>query len=135
MTGLTTADSPQFTGINLGHASDTTLTRVSAGVVAVMFVLPPAKLPLAAFAVAAIGCLVYALPLGRGKDCLKAGLQTQSSPVRSPAFRQNALIFTPFATLSTPRLKACLASLLKIICLAIWVSYKVKIYNVLKFRF
>lgn len=33
--GLTTADSPQFTGINLGHASDTTLTRVSAGVVAV----------------------------------------------------------------------------------------------------
>ena len=28
-------DSPQFAGINLGHASDTTLTRVSAGVVAV----------------------------------------------------------------------------------------------------
>lgn len=35
ITGLTTADSPQFTGINLGHASDTTLTRVSAGVVAI----------------------------------------------------------------------------------------------------
>lgn len=35
VTGLTTADSPQFTAINLGHASDTTLTRVSAGVVAV----------------------------------------------------------------------------------------------------
>ena len=33
--GLGTADSPQFTGVNLGHASDTTLTRVSAGVVAV----------------------------------------------------------------------------------------------------
>ena len=32
----------------------------SAGIVAVMFVLPPAKLPLAAFAVAAIGCVVYA---------------------------------------------------------------------------
>jgi hypothetical protein len=30
-----TGDSPQFAGINLGHASDTTLTRVSAGVVAV----------------------------------------------------------------------------------------------------
>lgn len=28
-------DSPQFAGINLGHASDTTLTRVSAGVVAI----------------------------------------------------------------------------------------------------
>jgi hypothetical protein len=33
--GLTTADSPQFTAINLGHASDTTITRVSAGVIAV----------------------------------------------------------------------------------------------------
>ena len=30
-----TGDSPQFAGVNLGHASDTTLTRVSAGVVAV----------------------------------------------------------------------------------------------------
>lgn len=35
VTGLTTADSPQFTAINLGHASDTTITRVSAGVIAV----------------------------------------------------------------------------------------------------
>lgn len=35
VTGLTTADSPQFAGVNIGHASDTTLTRVSAGVVAV----------------------------------------------------------------------------------------------------
>lgn len=33
--GLGTGDSPQFAGINLGHASDTTLTRVSAGVVAI----------------------------------------------------------------------------------------------------
>lgn len=33
--GLGTSDSPQFTAINLGHASDTTLTRVSAGVLAV----------------------------------------------------------------------------------------------------
>jgi len=33
--GLTTADSPQFTAVNIGHATDTTLTRVSAGVVAV----------------------------------------------------------------------------------------------------
>lgn len=33
--GLGTGDSPQFTGINLGHASDTTLTRASAGVVAI----------------------------------------------------------------------------------------------------
>lgn len=32
---LGTADSPQFAGVNIGHASDTTLTRVSAGVVAV----------------------------------------------------------------------------------------------------
>ena len=32
---LDTIDSPQFTGINLGHASDTPLPRVSAGVVAV----------------------------------------------------------------------------------------------------
>lgn len=33
--GLGTGDSPQFTGVELGHASDTTLTRVSAGVVAI----------------------------------------------------------------------------------------------------
>lgn len=33
--GLGTSDSPQFTAINLGHASDTTLTRASAGVLAV----------------------------------------------------------------------------------------------------
>lgn len=35
LTGLTTADSPQFTAINVGHASDTTLARVSAGVLSV----------------------------------------------------------------------------------------------------
>ena len=29
--GVGTSDSPQFTGINLGHATDTTLTRASAG--------------------------------------------------------------------------------------------------------
>lgn len=33
--GLGTGDSPQFAGVNLGHASDTTITRVSAGVVAI----------------------------------------------------------------------------------------------------
>jgi hypothetical protein len=33
--GVGTGDSPQFTAINLGHASDTTLTRVSAGVAAI----------------------------------------------------------------------------------------------------
>lgn len=33
--GLGTGNSPQFTGIELGHASDTTITRVSAGVIAV----------------------------------------------------------------------------------------------------
>ena len=33
--GLGTSDSPQFAGVNIGHATDTTLTRVSAGVVAV----------------------------------------------------------------------------------------------------
>jgi len=33
--GLGTANSPQFTGIELGHASDTTLTRTSAGNIAV----------------------------------------------------------------------------------------------------
>lgn len=35
VTGLTTASSPQFTALNVGHASDTTITRVSAGVIAV----------------------------------------------------------------------------------------------------
>lgn len=39
--GLTTADSPQFAGINLGNASDTTLSRVSAGVMAVEGVTVP----------------------------------------------------------------------------------------------
>jgi hypothetical protein len=33
--GLDTDDSPQFAGVNVGHATDTTITRVSAGVVAV----------------------------------------------------------------------------------------------------
>lgn len=33
--GVGTADSPQFAGVNVGHATDTTITRVSAGVVAV----------------------------------------------------------------------------------------------------
>ena len=33
--GLGTGDSPQFTAVNIGHASDTTLTRVSAGVAAI----------------------------------------------------------------------------------------------------
>lgn len=33
--GLATTDSPEFTGINLGNATDTTITRVSAGVIAV----------------------------------------------------------------------------------------------------
>ncbi len=34
-TGLTTSDSPQFAAINVGDAADTTITRVSAGVIAV----------------------------------------------------------------------------------------------------
>lgn len=33
--GLGTGDSPQFTAVNVGHATDTTLTRVSAGLIAV----------------------------------------------------------------------------------------------------
>jgi hypothetical protein len=33
--GLGTGSSPQFTAVNIGHATDTTITRVSAGVVAV----------------------------------------------------------------------------------------------------
>lgn len=33
--GLGTGDSPQFAGVNVGHASDTTITRSSAGVIAV----------------------------------------------------------------------------------------------------
>lgn len=33
--GLATSDSPQFTAVNVGHATDTTITRVSAGKIAV----------------------------------------------------------------------------------------------------
>lgn len=33
--GLGTGDSPQFTAVNIGHASDTTITRSAAGVIAV----------------------------------------------------------------------------------------------------
>lgn len=33
--GLDTSDSPQFAGVNVGNASDTTITRASAGVIAV----------------------------------------------------------------------------------------------------
>jgi hypothetical protein len=39
--GLATSDSPQFTGINLGHATDTTIARVSAGVISVEGVTVP----------------------------------------------------------------------------------------------
>ena len=35
ISGLTTADSPQFTAVNIGAATDTTLARVSAGVLSV----------------------------------------------------------------------------------------------------
>lgn len=41
ITGLTTADSPQFTAINVGNASDTTVDRVSAGVIEVEGVTIP----------------------------------------------------------------------------------------------
>lgn len=33
--GLGTGDTPQFTGINVGHATDTTVTRSGAGIIAV----------------------------------------------------------------------------------------------------
>lgn len=33
--GLWTSDSPQFAGVNVGHATDTTMTRVSAGKIAI----------------------------------------------------------------------------------------------------
>ena len=33
--GLDTTDSPEFAGLNLGNATDTTITRVGPGVVAV----------------------------------------------------------------------------------------------------
>jgi hypothetical protein len=39
--GLGTGDSPQLTGVNLGHATDTTLTRSAAGVLAVESVVIP----------------------------------------------------------------------------------------------
>lgn len=35
VSGLTTGDSPQFTAINVGHATDTTITRLAAGCIAV----------------------------------------------------------------------------------------------------
>lgn len=41
ITGLKTTDSPQFAGVNIGDASDTTITRVSAGVIAVEGVTVP----------------------------------------------------------------------------------------------
>lgn len=40
--GLGTGDSPQVTALNVGHASDTTITRVSAGVIAVEGATVPA---------------------------------------------------------------------------------------------
>jgi len=39
--GLATSDSPQFTAVNIGHATDTTISRVSAGVIAVEGVTVP----------------------------------------------------------------------------------------------
>ena len=39
--GLGTGDSPQFTAVNVGHASDTTLSRSAAGVLAVEGVVIP----------------------------------------------------------------------------------------------
>lgn len=39
--GLATSDSPEFTGVNVGHATDTTITRSGAGVIAVEGVVIP----------------------------------------------------------------------------------------------
>lgn len=39
--GLGTGNSPQFTGVNIGHATDTTIARVSAGVISVEGVTVP----------------------------------------------------------------------------------------------
>jgi hypothetical protein len=39
--GLGTANTPQFTGVEVGHASDTTLTRSSAGIIAIEGVTVP----------------------------------------------------------------------------------------------
>ena len=39
--GVGTTDSPQFTAVNIGHATDTTVSRVSAGVIAVEGVTVP----------------------------------------------------------------------------------------------
>ena len=41
ITGLDTNDSPQFAALNIGHATDTTVTRVSAGVIAVEGITVP----------------------------------------------------------------------------------------------
>lgn len=39
--GVGTGDSPQFTGVNIGHATDTTISRSAAGVIAVEGVVVP----------------------------------------------------------------------------------------------
>ena len=39
--GLATTDSPQFAGVNVGHATDTTITRSAAGMIAVEGVVVP----------------------------------------------------------------------------------------------
>ena len=71
--GVGTGDSPEFTAVNIGHASDTTITRVSAGVIAVEGVTvittatgQPLDATLTAFA--ALTIAAESLTIGTGAD-------------------------------------------------------------------
>lgn len=68
--GLATSDSPQFGAINLGHASDTTITRVSAGIVAIEGVN---------ILTTAGGTLTGNINLGEGQDPADRGIVIDSS--------------------------------------------------------
>jgi hypothetical protein len=107
ITGLTTADVPQFAGVQVGHVSDTTISRVSAGVIAVEgsnvlmasnvgTVVQGYDATLAAFAALTISA--NSLIHGTGADAFAVTTYAENTfPARSSAGNLEAKAITDFA--------------------------------------
>lgn len=100
--GLGTGDSPQLTAVNLGHASDTTLARVSAGVVSIEGVTilttatgQPLDATLTAFA--ALTIAANSLTIGTGADAFsQTSFAANTFPARASTGSLVAKTITDF---------------------------------------